>query len=302
MSDDPAVIAAKAITPDPTPEPLDDDTLVRLAQERGFLIHRPARTAKVHRFNPARIKGNTVRLAVVSDTHLGSKHQQVTYLHDFYSYAEERKVHAYLHCGDWLDGSFKMHRDMAYRGVFAHGFDAQLDYAVGNYPKPRRRDIKTYGIGGNHDESFSNDTGADVVHHLAQARPDIEYLGYPSAYFDVGPIRILLRHPSGGPGFALSYMLQRYIDGLASENKPHILLTGHYHVAAHLPSYRNVDAFLLPCFKSQDIYLDRKGLYPAIGGLILEFDYGDEGLRRISPEWVLFRSPLAGDYPGGADG
>lgn len=276
---------------------LSDEELVGEAQQRGFIITKPLRQAKIHTFDPQLIKGKTVKLGIVSDTHMGSKHQQMTYLHQFYRYAEKRGVSAFLHAGDWFDGSFKMHRDMAYRGVWLHGYDAQLEYGVKHYPKPKRADLKTFGIAGNHDESFSNDTGADIVRALSKERDDIIYLGYPSAYFDVGPIRILLRHPAGGPGYSLSYMLQKFIDGLTSELKPHVLLTGHYHVATHLPGYRNVEAFLLPCFKSMDIYLDRKGLHPVIGGVILEFDYGADGLRSVRPEFVTFRKPVPNDFP-----
>lgn len=237
----------------------------------------------------------TVRFGVVSDTHLGHKHQQLTHLRAFCKEAEAWRVDFMLHAGDVVDGG-RMHRDQEYE-LFRHGAIAQGKYAAEELPRVKvgRRVVPWKVIGGNHDGSFFNDAGADVLEYLNQ-RPDVAVLGAPAAMFHYGPLRIYLMHPDGGPSYARSYKLQKIVEGFEADAKPHILLAGHWHVQCHV-STRNVEAFALPCFQSQTAYLKRKGLQPVVGGYLFEVIYNELGPLSITSRFVRYSNPIPADYP-----
>ena len=104
-------------------------------------------------------------------------------------------------------------------------------------------------------------------------------------------------HPSGGPSYARSYKLQKFTEQMPPDAKPHILFVGHYHLACHLPGYRNVEAFLVPCFESQTAYLRAKQLAPVIGGLLVEVEYDRKGLVALTTKWQIYHTPLEKDWP-----
>jgi hypothetical protein len=284
------------------PPKLTDQELAEELEGRGYVVTQPRPQETVHEFPLERIKGRKrVRLGVVSDTHLCSAYQQVTYLRSFYRYAEEvAKVDAFLHGGDLTDGPHHMHRDAPYN-LFRHGFDAQRDYVVEAYPKPKKKTLKTHFIGGNHDAATFNQVGADICEAVAERRPDMDYLGdQRSAFIDFGPIRILLAHPYvAGSTITLSRPAQRVIEQMAPEHKPHILLLGNWHRSLWLPSYRNIEAFQLPSFQATTPFLRGRGLLSVVGGWIIEFGIdASSGLAAsIKAEMVRYVQPIPDDFP-----
>lgn len=285
-------VAAAQLTPE-----LDDKELIRLAQERGFIVHKDEPNIDRHIALDAPTTG-TVKFAVVSDTHLGHKHQQLTHWRAFNEQARDFGAEFMLHAGDMVDGG-RMHRDQEFE-LFKHGADAQGKYAIESVPELRNKRGKVlpqYVIGGNHDGSFWNDAGANVLGLVADRRSDIEFLGAPTATFHVSGLDVMLMHPDGGVPYARSYRLQKIVEQLPADHKPHILLLGHWHVTCHLPGYRNVEAFSLPCFQAQTAYMRRKGLAPVIGGLMVEAEYSDRGLEKLTTHWVLYRNELEADWP-----
>ncbi|MDP2325817.1 MAG: hypothetical protein Q8N51_17575, partial [Gammaproteobacteria bacterium] len=118
----------------------------------------------------------------------------------------------------------------------------------------------------------------------------------------VDGVDVYLTHGAGGVAYARSYKMQRRIEQFAPEQKPEVYLIGHFHSWAHLPMYRNVDAWTIGCFQSQTDYLKRLGLYPEIGGLIMTIYRGTEGADRpggfvrVVSEVVPFFLPVEGDY------
>jgi predicted phosphodiesterase len=229
-----------------------------------------------------------LRLGIVSDTHGGSKFEQLTALQAFYRHADEAEVDAFIHAGDFVQGSDKMHLGMEHE-VHAHGSDAQVSYVVGTYPKSERG-VKTYAISGNHDASFLKDGGANVVRQIAKGREDIVYLGQDAAYLTIGNLRAYVVHPDGGGAYAKSYKGQKFSESLPVERDVRLLLLGHYHNYVSFMQ-RETAVFQLPCFQSQYSWLARKGLHPDIGGVVLDLWLDDSGgLRRLSHEVVRFPS------------
>ena len=234
-----------------------------------------------------------IEIGIVSDSQLGNKCQQITHLNRFYDLCYDRGIETMLNCGDIVDGNGKLYRGQAY-DLFIHGADAQEDYAVKVYPK--RKGMITYLIGGNHDESFYKSDGNEILKHIAEKRNDLQYLGMYGAYLKLGNINIYMMHGDGGVAYARSYKLQKIIEQMAPQKKPHILFCGHWHVATHLPMYRNVEGFSLGCFQSQTSYMRRKGIYPTIAGLIVKIYPDKRGLRGIDTHWEYYHLPVEHDY------
>jgi predicted phosphodiesterase len=215
-----------------------------------------------------------LRLGIVSDTHGGSKFEQLTALRDFYREADEAVVDAFIHAGDLTQGPDEMHRGMVHE-VHAHGADAQVDYVARTYPRSQR-DVPTYVISGNHDDSHLKQGGVNVVRRVSQQRPDLVYLGQDAAYLTINGMRAYVTHPDGGGAYAKSYKGQKFSESLPVEKDVRLLLIGHYHNAVNFWQ-RRTKVFQLACFQSQYAWLARKGLHPDIGGLILDITFDDDG-------------------------
>ena len=302
-----AILAKTGASPVP-PLPLDKEEEMKPLSESemrdqlsklGYKIEKITtdKTDRTFRIDPAMFKGDTYKFGVLSCTHLGSMYQQLTYLRNFYALLDERNIPVALHTGDLVDG-IKVYKGQEFE-LFLHGFDAQVGYAIDNYPRLKNGG-KTYAIAGNHDYSFVKEVGGDPLEKIAKARPDIEYLGAFGAYPVIGPLRIYMQHGGSGNAYARSYRLQRNIEQFAPQAKPDIYFLGHYHSSDYLPMYRNVAAAMVSCFQSQTPFERRHGLYPEVAGMIVEVVINDvhrkNGLVGIKVEWIPFYVPKVKDY------
>ena len=189
--------------------------------------------------------GEDLIIGIMSDTHLCSKSAQITYLHDFYDKCQEYGVKDVYHCGDIIDG-INVYAGQEY-SVHTIGIDEQKDFCVKNYPY--RKGITTHVIAGNHDTKVGARTGYDVVRAIAYERDDLDYLGQYYARVNLTPKCILqMTHPMGNLPYAVTYKIQREMDGMTGGDKPHILAEGHLHVGAYLFK-RNIHGLMCPSFQ-----------------------------------------------------
>lgn len=279
--------------PAPVSGPVASQQMIAALESQGYRISKALPHEPVVRLKGA--PGTRYRCAVVCCTHLGNVAQQLTYLHDFYRYAESQGITEFWNAGDTTDGPDSMHRDAVHEH-FLHTFDAAVDYWVANYPKPKHG--KTRLILGNHDESWLKDpAGADIGRAIALRRPDVEYVGRRAAEVHVGGLRIYLLHGAGGASYARSYKLQKIVEGFAPSRRPHILLAGNWHVPAAIPDYLGCDAFMLPSFEKSTPFITSLGKESVIGGLLLDIELGQAGARSLTATWKLYPEALVGDHP-----
>lgn len=267
---------------------LHDADMIRVLQERGYRVDKPLPVERRLRLAPMKTK--RFRLGVISDTHLGSKFQQLTHLNSFFSVFEKESVDAVVHGGDITHGSHHMHKGMEYE-IFVHGADAQVDYAVENFP---RSPAPAYIISGNHDLSFMKDAGTDTVQQFCQRRDDFTYLGEEGANLEIGGAKIYLWH-GGSAAYAKSYNMQKWAEAVAPEEKPHIVLDGHLHFQCHV-HHRGIECFQLPCTQSQTPFEKRKKLFPVVGAAILDLWMSKDGLEDIQTRWIIRRIVVPNDY------
>lgn len=235
----------------------------------------------------------TLRFAVMGDTHFGSKYAQITHLHNFYDLCEELGIKDVYHTGDITDG-LKMRVGHEYE-LYEISADGQCADVVKNYP--RRKGITTHFITGNHDASLYKHVGFDIGSAIAKEREDMKYLGRDCAVVNLTPNCTLeLRHPWDGCSYALSYKLQKMIEAMEADSKPNILAVGNYHKELTV-FYRNIHGMLTGCFESQTPFMRGKGLAAILGGFIVTIMVDKNGyIQGISPMFIPYYSAIKDDY------
>ena len=234
-----------------------------------------------------------IKIAVIGDTHLGSKYTQFTHLNNFYDICKAEGVKDVYHAGDLTDG-IKMRPGHEFE-LYAVATDDILHDVVNNYPK--RKGITTHFITGNHDASIYKHVGHDIGRSIAHNREDMNYLGRDCAVIKLTKKCTLeLRHPWDGTAYSLSYKPQKMIDAMESDSKPNILVIGHYHKAEYL-FYRNIHAFQAGCFEGQTPFTRGKGISVHIGGWILTIKVLKDGtIKSITPQFIPYYKSITNDY------
>ena len=235
---------------------------------------------------------NTVRFGFVSDSHLGSTRQQLTYLTQDYQRFADAGITTVLHMGDMLAG-VNVYRGQAH-DLFLHTYQAQEDYAAEKYP--RIPGITTMAISGNHDLAGLKGNGTDPFRRIATERPDIKYLGAYSAWLTLGPLRVYMLHPDGGQSYAKSWKLQKLAESFPGGEKPHVAFCGHWHSRTYLDE-RNIHLFHAGCYEAQTDFERRHLLSPVIGGGIVEIEIEEEnGFHALTPKFFKHFVPKEMDF------
>lgn len=195
-----------------------------------------------------------IKLLMISDTHLASKYDRLDILKYLYSEAEDKNVNYVLHSGDITEGVSG--RPEQIYDLKEASYTGQRDYVVDKYPKSN---IPTYLVAGNHDLWWVKRCGADICKDISQKRDDIHYLGSDCEDLKIGNLKIRLYHGSGGGAYAKSYKLQKYLDSIPIEERPHILQTGHIHQAFYMKQ-GNTHCFQTSCLQDLTPYERSKGL------------------------------------------
>ena len=234
-----------------------------------------------------------IKFAIVSDTHMGSKYTQISYLKQFYDLCSEEGITDIYHAGDVTDG-LKM-RQGHENEIYLTSADDLVKDVVDNYP--HIEGIRTHFITGNHDASIYKHIGYDIGAAIARDRSDMIYLGRDCAIVNLTPNCTLeLRHPWNATAYAISYTSQKMIESMEADSKPNILAIGHYHKAEYL-FYRNVHCLQTACFQSQTPFTRGKGISVWMGGWIVTAYVDDNGyIQRFSPEFIPFYAPIKDDY------
>ena len=222
---------------------------------------------------------------IVSDTHFGSKYEALRELQEMYDYLDERGVKQVYHAGDVSDGLY------VYRGQLSDqhkiGYEEQANWIIKKYP--RKKNITTYMIMGNHDASYMKSQGADIIKYVCSYRKDLEYVGiYFSRFHDRDKgIKLDLVHPSGAAAYSISYGMQKYLRNQPPSHYPSILIHGHRH-QSWFGYYHEVYCFEAGCFMHPTDFLIRKGIGSSIGGWLVDMKVKNKKIKKMRVEWVGF--------------
>lgn len=271
----------------PTPQPLHDETsiLAKLrkrytSEEISQLIKGEGIARDYHPFPKISLRGKHHRVLVISDTHIGSVYSPEEW-HDVVSeYANnpDNNIECILHCGDLVDG-LKIGREMQIYELSDIGYDAQKDKAIELMSKYK---VPMYVISGNHDMYFKASAGANIVQAVCDAVPNLTYVGHDTADIDVDGVTIRMFHGTDGSAYALSYSLQKLIEGM-SGRIPGIVVRGHIHKFVNFyDSGKRVYAVSCPAMQTQTAYLRGKKIQVHTGFLVMDFETDGGSIRNFS--------------------
>lgn len=217
-----------------------------------------------------------ISFAVVGDTHMGHKRQQLQLLNRFMQEAYDKGYRHVLHTGDISDGYYFNKRGEHPYECFAQGYDEQLDNIINTWPEIDGVTMDL--IGGNHDFTFYREIGADICKAIAKNRADIIYRGQDKATVYVGKnknIPIKIQHPDKGSTDVTSTRIQKSIEKLDTRDNPKVVFQGHYHRYYSFTD-RNMDGFLTPSFIGGSIFIDKCELPNEIGGILYDMYVNDD--------------------------
>ena len=228
-----------------------------------------------------------LKLLLISDTHLCSRYDRVDILKYLYAKAEDKGIKHILHSGDFTDG--RSNRSEHIYELKELNYEGQIDYCVDKYPSFNG---KTYAIQGNHDNWWYKSNGSEILKAIAKQRNDIVYLGSDVADLKIGKLKIRLFHGTGGIAYAKSYKIQKYLDTIKLEEKPHILQTGHIHQAFYYKQDKT-HCFQTGCLEDQTPFCRSMGFSNDKSCWWVDVDFDNKGnVYKITPELETFEKRL----------
>ena len=190
-------------------------------------------------------KSKTFKLCLLSDTHLGSKFDQISSLETIYNKGEKIGVDYYLHAGDFFEGfinnSHEFKRSLRHQTV-----DQQIEYAYNNYPHSSK---PTLIINGNHEEETRRKTQVDMLEELTKLRNDIIYLNNTKSNIQMGKLRIMMMHTNTTNRSMKENIIKKDIDKYPLNATPKIVITGHTHNRSY-KLYKGTHIFQVPSLMS----------------------------------------------------
>ena len=236
----------------------------------------------------APVVGGRHEVAIISDLHFGSKWCGRAQLRDFLSRVRDRGITQILGPGDNLDGNYKFSLyEQSHRG-----FDEQAEdfYELWrDFPG-----LHLHTIDGNHDQTLSESCGMLAGRALGERLRDngvtnYTHYGQRSAFLNIYGAIVHLWHPSGSGSYALSYKLQKKVEGYAPGQKPDILLTGHFHQGCYIIE-RGVHGLLCSTFQLPGSPFGNSLTgSPSVGGTILGWELTENRtLRNVVVERVNY--------------
>ena len=224
------------------------------------------------------------KIGLLGDTHLCSKYACMDSLHEYYDDLDEAGVKRAFHSGDLTDGY------LVYKGqledLIIWGEPNQRNYVLKNYPK--KKNIKTYVVAGNHDLHGFQRGGSNIVENICRERNDLEYAGmYSRRFLANNNIKIDIVHDTSGRAYSLSYPAQRRQRDTPPSQRPNLSAAGHRHVVFYT-YYNDEHMFETGCFVKSNPYMLGRGIQSTIAGWIAELGIEDNYLKKIKPELVTY--------------
>jgi len=157
------------------------------------------------------VVGEPQRVAVISDTHFGSKYCLRKQLREFIRYVYSQGVTEILHVGDFLDGIYKH----GLNELSHYGLDDQCNDAYRTLPE--LPGLKYYAIAGNHDATYWDRTGQNPGYAIEswfrhppreyemKGRNDVSFIGHRGRFMTIRGVRVHLWHPKSGKAYAKCY-------------------------------------------------------------------------------------------------
>lgn len=225
-------------------------------------------------------ENNRFRFGALGDNHAASKYERLDVLESLYGHFERAGISKVFHTGNWIDGEARFNR----QDIVAFGLEGQARYLAKTYPK--HTGITTYAIWGDDHEGWYTREGIDVGRYVedvmhSEGRTDWRNLGFLEAHVklvnsNTGASQIMaVVHPGGGSAYAISYKPQKIIESMDGNEKPALVLLGHYH-KLEIGNVRNVWYIQTGTTQDQTVFLRKKSIEAHVGGLVVDLEQDPE--------------------------
>lgn len=122
------------------------------------------------------------KILIISDTHYGSKYENMNYTYDVFNFAAANGIHTILHGGDIIESNINQRK--------RYNIIKQADYFIKSYPFDNS--VTTYALLGNHDYLSINKN--ETIRDILCSRNDINILGFKKSYLKWCGKTISLQH------------------------------------------------------------------------------------------------------------
>ncbi|OHA46385.1 MAG: hypothetical protein A3A80_03435 [Candidatus Terrybacteria bacterium RIFCSPLOWO2_01_FULL_44_24] len=271
---------------------IEDNVLHFMGQQKT------SRRTIVPSFHP---KHRIIKIAVVSDTRIGSRYYQGDLHATVIAKCEAEDVDIMLHAGNVFGGKVTTkYKD----DNFCQLAEEQVEEAVAYWPHSSK--FRQYLLAGQTDLSFSTgkDAGRDMLTMLVQQASeadskdegDLVVAGALKQDFQFRNVRVRLMHPmTDRPIYAKSYRPQSILRsiatsvqqfGSAKREKPDIVIMGGFGVGAALRKRYGIRTFLVPSLQSPTTRQSEHEIAPEIGFAIFTLKFNKDGnLDEVIPEF-----------------
>lgn len=232
--------------------------------------------------------GDTLRFAVMSDPHIGSKYFELPVFEAAVEKCLAEGISTVLVPGDLTEG-------MSGRPGHVYeldyiGYDAQKERAI-ELLKPTGLQWKISD--GNHDRWYIKSVGAKIVKDVADACDNVEFLGHDMANVYLDDVLIRLAHGEDGSSYAISYRIQKFIEAMIQRgDPPDVAIFGHAHKEGKF-SYMGVEGLSPGALQSTTPWMESKRNYSVLGFAICEIGHQgkliEEFVYRFFPADKLLR-------------
>lgn len=242
---------------------------------------------KTHTSIPLDYSSSHVKLGVISDLHIGHKCYRPDVLEHAIKNFNRSNVDIVLIPGDICEGMSG--REGHIYELDKIGATNQINYAVEELSKVKQ---PMYAITAtnSHDGWFSSksDMGLEVGPELERRVENFNFAGYDEADIDLeSGLKIRMVHPGGGTAYAISYKLQKYINGLSGGQKPGLLFEGHFHKSMYL-FYRNIHAYESGTLEEQTIFMKKMQTPAMLGYWIVDAWSNKQGVIKVRNDFIPF--------------
>lgn len=231
-----------------------------------------------------------IRFVAFADSHMGHSCYRPDILRKMIKDGAREKVDFFVNAGDSIEGMSG--REGHIYELDYLGASAQLSFFAQEF-KHFRNTVYSIEAQNSHGGWFKSkgNTGLNIGEELERRSKHYKFIGYDEQdiVFANG-LKLRLQHPGGGTAYAYSYKNQKYIESISGGQKPHVLITGHYHKAMYM-FYRNIHSFNAGCLCDQTPFMKKIGTPAHIGYWIIDvnmYKQKNKGVERISMIFVPF--------------
>ena len=240
-------------------------------------------TAQQMRIPNVTFEGDSVKIGVITDTHIGSDCFHDHLLMQAFEQFDKFGVDMLVHAGDVTEGL--SNRPGHVYECTEIGYDAQKEKAIdllSRWAKP------SYYIDGNHDRWYVKSSGAWIVKDICDALPNAEFLGSDEGDIYLNDtVKLRLWHGEDGSSYATSYRIQKLVEAFSGGDKPNILVCGHTHKQGQFFE-RNIHCIGGGSIQLQSKWMRSKRLAAHVGFWIIEPVIAEKSVPYITSTWFPF--------------